>query len=349
MAIYQPVTNLETNVNGILIPHVSNAVAHGGGSYPPDYAVNTDTRIINAVANTVHYDHADNATLHGSALSGYAVNTDTRLTDAREPTAHNSSFHSITYAVNTVFATHADNTTLHGSAISGYAVNTDTRLTDAREPTAHNSSFHSVVYATNTIHYGHEDNATPHTVLTGYAVNTDARFTDAREPTAHNSSFHTVTYPTNTVFYNHVDNATPHTVLTGYGVNTDLRLIQRVWEIKLIDDATALTTGDRKFVFMIPPPYNAWTIVAINAFVSVNSTSGLPSYQLRNITQANVNILSTIVSIDANESDSLTAATPPVINTNFSTIISGNKIGVSKDVAGTGEKGDGILITVQSP
>ena len=116
-------------------------------------------------------------------------------------------------------------------------------------------------------------------------------------------------------------------------------------------NGSALTTGDGKGFFPpMPSEFNGWLIVGVIAGVTTVSSSGLPTYQLRNVTQS-FDVLTTKASIDASKTSSLTAATPPVIDTasSHNVIATGNIYAVDKDVAGTGEKGDSLTIIIQAP
>uniref|UniRef100_A0A6M3L260 Tail protein n=1 Tax=viral metagenome TaxID=1070528 RepID=A0A6M3L260_9ZZZZ len=118
--------------------------------------------------------------------------------------------------------------------------------------------------------------------------------------------------------------------------------------IKLIDDATALATGDGKFYFELPDFLAGWNLVEVKAYVSTVSSSGTPTYQIHNLTAA-ADILSTALTIDATENSSRTAATPAVINTSEDDVTAGDVYRIDKDVAGTGEKGDTITMVFQKP
>lgn len=100
----------------------------------------------------------------------------------------------------------------------------------------------------------------------------------------------------------------------------------------------ALTTGDGKAYYRIPRILDGWELVAVAAHVTTVSTSGLPTIQVNNVTQAH-DMLSTRITIDANEKDSLTAATPAVVNDLNADVAEGDEIRIDVDVAGTGTKG----------
>lgn len=123
---------------------------------------------------------------------------------------------------------------------------------------------------------------------------------------------------------------------------------RRVCEIKIVDDSSSLTTGDGKYIFTIPFEMNGMNLVSAHASVTTVSSSGTPTYQIRNVTDA-VDMLSTRITIDANENTSYTAATQPVIDTAHDDVATGDLIAIDKDAAGTGCKGDTIILSFRLP
>lgn len=123
---------------------------------------------------------------------------------------------------------------------------------------------------------------------------------------------------------------------------------KRVLHVKVFDDATALATGNGKAIVMIPVELNGMNLVDCEAFVTTVSSSGAPTVQIRNITDSQ-DMLSTEITIDANEKSSLTAATAPVINTSYDDVTTGDLIAIDVDGAGTGAKGLGVLLSFQTP
>ena len=117
----------------------------------------------------------------------------------------------------------------------------------------------------------------------------------------------------------------------------------RIVELKIIDDATELTTGDGKLHFFIPNLLSSFRLSAIAAAVSTASSSGTPTIQIYNVTNA-VDMLSTKITIDANEKTSYTAATPAVINTDNDHVHQGDELRIDVDVAGTGAKGLCVIL-----
>lgn len=119
-------------------------------------------------------------------------------------------------------------------------------------------------------------------------------------------------------------------------------------EVKVIADSATLATGDGQAIFMIPTSLGGCDLTAVAAFVTTNSSSGTPTIQIRNVTQA-ADMLSTRITIDANEPTSYTAATPPVIDTGNDDVATGDLIAIDVDVAGTGAKGLGVVLTFTLP
>ena len=120
----------------------------------------------------------------------------------------------------------------------------------------------------------------------------------------------------------------------------------QVFTFKAIPDATALSTGDDKGTFVIPEELDGMNLVSCGAHVFTVSSSGLPTIQLAN---AAVDMLSTKITIDENETDSVTAATPAVIDTTKDGVSEGDVIGVDVDISGTSTKGLEIRLGFRMP
>jgi hypothetical protein len=102
------------------------------------------------------------------------------------------------------------------------------------------------------------------------------------------------------------------------------------------DLTTDLTAGTNKGYFRAP---KGFTLTAVRASLLTVSSSGTPTVDI------NVNgstILSTKLTIDANEKTSTTAATPAVISS--ATIADDAEITIDLDVAGTGARG--LVVTL---
>lgn len=120
--------------------------------------------------------------------------------------------------------------------------------------------------------------------------------------------------------------------------------VTKTMQIKVISDTTTLTTGTGILIVAISADLNGFTLTSANAYVSTASSSGLPTIQVRNITNSNANMLSTAITINANDTTSYTATTPPVVSASASTVATGNLIAIDVSVAGTGAKGLGMLL-----
>jgi hypothetical protein len=112
----------------------------------------------------------------------------------------------------------------------------------------------------------------------------------------------------------------------------------RAISIKLVSDTEVMTTGDGKWIYVIPPALNGLNITNVVASCTTVSSSGLPSFALYNLTDSQ-DILSTNVTIDENEYTSATATTAKVINTSYDDVATGDRIRIDCDAAGTGTKG----------
>lgn len=118
--------------------------------------------------------------------------------------------------------------------------------------------------------------------------------------------------------------------------------------VKVIADDTALTTGDGKTHFTVPVELNGMNLVTVGAHVYTVSSSGTPTVMLHNLTDTS-DMLSTAITIDANELDSKDAATPPVIDTAEDDVVTGDVIRIDVDVAGTGTEGLEVRMGFATP
>ncbi len=103
-------------------------------------------------------------------------------------------------------------------------------------------------------------------------------------------------------------------------------LIPRVVTLLVTDpQGDVLATGNGKLAYRIPSVLNGWNLTGVAAHVTTVSSSGVPTIQLRNATDA-VDMLSTRITIDEGEKDSSTAATPTVIDTTHDDVATGDEI-----------------------
>lgn len=106
--------------------------------------------------------------------------------------------------------------------------------------------------------------------------------------------------------------------------------------IALSDETTAITTGTAKVTFRMPW---AMTVTAVRASLSTASSSGLPTFDIK---ENGSSILSTLLTIDATEKTSTTAATPAVISD--TSLADDSEMTIDITVAGTGAKGAKVYI-----
>jgi len=109
------------------------------------------------------------------------------------------------------------------------------------------------------------------------------------------------------------------------------RAIRETFMIRFGDNCTAVGTGDGQYEFQMP---YCFTLTDVMATVATASTCGTPTIQIQ---QNALDILSTEITIDANEKTSRTAAVAPVISDNTMDI--NGVMTFDIDVAGTGTAG----------
>lgn len=119
----------------------------------------------------------------------------------------------------------------------------------------------------------------------------------------------------------------------------DLASPARIVQIAVTDpNGSPLTVGDGQAFFRINAAINGWKLTAIAAAVTTASTSGQPTVQIANITQA-VPLLTTPLTIDQGETDSATAATPAVIDGSNNTVATADELSIDIIAAGAGTLG----------
>ena len=130
-------------------------------------------------------------------------------------------------------------------------------------------------------------------------------------------------------------------------------------ELECVADATALTIGDGKCYFRWPDDYAGWLVVSVSAHVGAAvSSSGAVTVDIDmcgavatgvRCSGTNRDLLSTNLTIDANEDGSETAATVAVINTANDDIAAGEWFRGNVDGAGTGTQGLYLIIGIRKP
>lgn len=121
-----------------------------------------------------------------------------------------------------------------------------------------------------------------------------------------------------------------------------------VIQLKIVPDDVVVATGDDQFFLAISEDMDGMDLIAVAAWVSTPSSSGVVTVRPRNETQG-TDMLTTQITIDAGETNSFTAAVPPVINTGADDVDVADFIGINVDTAGTGAKGLGVDLTFAMP
>lgn len=128
--------------------------------------------------------------------------------------------------------------------------------------------------------------------------------------------------------------------------------------ISLSPSDSNLTTGTNVFTLSVPSRFNGWKLHAsplgVRAHVGTASSSGLPTITLTKATAASSYVttavmLSTSLTVDANERDSNTAATPAVVDAANNTLAQYDEIQVNVTVAGTGTRSLTLELDVVPP
>jgi len=95
-----------------------------------------------------------------------------------------------------------------------------------------------------------------------------------------------------------------------------------------------LSIGDGKAYFRVSDKMNDMHLSAVAAHVVEPSSSGLPTFQVHNVT-VTVDMLTTKVSVDVGENDSVDATTPAVIDEDNHVVNTGQLLRIDCDIAGT--------------
>lgn len=139
-----------------------------------------------------------------------------------------------------------------------------------------------------------------------------------------------------------------------YSVASDR--IEKSFGVEVLSATSALTTGDGKKYVPIPYTLNGYNVTRLQAILFAKSTSGTPTIQIARGRQSSptsahtfADMLSTRITIDANEFNSNDAATAYVIDTANDDLATGDILRVDIDTAGTGATGLYITFGVVKP
>ena len=120
---------------------------------------------------------------------------------------------------------------------------------------------------------------------------------------------------------------------------TGAEVLQEVIQVAVSDETTALTTGTAKLTFRMP---FAMTVTEVRASLSTaGTTSGTTTID---INEGGVSILSTLLTIDATEKTSTTAATAAVISD--SSLADDSEITIDIDAISGGATEAGLKVTL---
>lgn len=124
-----------------------------------------------------------------------------------------------------------------------------------------------------------------------------------------------------------------------------------VASILVFDDAITCATGDGAgdVFWRVPAVLNGWNLVDVAACVQTAGTTGTMTIQVHNATQT-ADMLSTRITIDTGEVDTLTAAAAAVIDASNDDVATGDRIRIDVDgVHTTPAKGLLVELTFQLP
>ena len=149
------------------------------------------------------------------------------------------------------------------------------------------------------------------------------------------------------MFICNVDTVTGNEAAVGSKWDVIISAGLTTYELKLVNDADNMPVTTNIVILVIPSEKTGMNLINAQASVTTPSNA-VVSYQIRNLTDG-VDMLTTPITIDIGEYSSYTAVTPSVIDITKDDVFTADRIGISKTVAGTTEKGDTIILTFSSP
>jgi len=123
---------------------------------------------------------------------------------------------------------------------------------------------------------------------------------------------------------------------------------RRVFSMRVLAEATALTVADGLGVFAVPAELNGYNITSIHAAVDTVSSSGVVTIQVHNATDTQ-DVLSTALTIDQGEYNSYDPATPHVVDTDHDDLATGDRLRIDCDGAGTDVTGLTLHFVCEKP
>lgn len=97
-------------------------------------------------------------------------------------------------------------------------------------------------------------------------------------------------------------------------------------EITIVGSGSTVATGSGKNFFVVPPTMSGYYLKSVFSSVITTGTTNTTSIQIRDLSKGSRKLLSTVSSIDSAEFNTLTAATPAVINTTNRDVSGGSRL-----------------------
>jgi hypothetical protein len=119
----------------------------------------------------------------------------------------------------------------------------------------------------------------------------------------------------------------------------------RAVEVWAVEAATDCSIADGLNYFRIPSIIDGYNLTGAWATCITAGVTGTMTVQLRNVTLG-ADMLTTLISIDSGDTDSLTAAVQPVIDPGYQQVFDGNIIAIDVDAIHT-TPAKGLLITME--
>ena len=144
--------------------------------------------------------------------------------------------------------------------------------------------------------------------------------------------------PDDKVFINFTGDPAKAALLNDYStVDAEGNYRATSYSLQVTPQGSNLTTGDGKAYFRVPEELDGWRLYRVDASLDVASSSGAPTFQVRrNRGGSDVDMFTTRVSIDVNETDTDDAAVQQAINASNDDVQEGDRLYFDCDIAGTG-------------
>lgn len=117
-----------------------------------------------------------------------------------------------------------------------------------------------------------------------------------------------------------------------------------MWPIKVTPDTVPVTTGDGRFIWLIPEDLDAHSLAKVEAFITTPGT-GATTINMRLLQNGGTDLgdmLTTAITIDSGERNSKDAAVQPVVDTTNALVAHGDHISFDVDAAADGSSGLGV-------